>query len=406
MKSLFLFVISIFLHLSRGEFCPEGTSDEMCKQQVVDETQAASKYSKEANGEWKSFQNRILMAFDEYEECFSKNCSCHASVIQEDLSNFKNGITRQMIKAAQSRGTKYQIINHRLYRSAACMFPARCAGVEHFLFKIKEKVSDVEFILNTRDWPQVSRYHNQLQPVFSFSKTAEYYDILYPAWSFWEGGPAIKLYPQGLGRWDRHRDSLKQASQHWTWDKKLSLGFFRGSRTTEERDPLVMLSREEPDLVDARYTKNQAWRSNADTLNATPAEEVPLEKHCQYKYLFNFRGVAASFRLKHLFLCRSLVFHVGSEWIEFFYPAMKPWVHYIPLKSEATKEEIKKLLSFFKNNDDMARKIADKGFEFIWNHLELKDVTCYWKKLLKQYSKLLKHEPTLDESLIEINHAS
>lgn len=49
------------------------------------------------------------------------------------------------------------------------------------------------------------------------------------------------------------------------------------------------------------------------------------------RYLFNFRGVAASFRLKHLFLCKSLVFHVGDEWVEFFYPALRPWVHYIPV---------------------------------------------------------------------------
>ena len=50
------------------------------------------------------------------------------------------------------------------------------------------------------------------------------------------------------------------------------------------------------------------------------------------RYLFNFRGVAASFRYKHLFLCESLVFHVGEDWLEFFYPAIKPWVHYIPVK--------------------------------------------------------------------------
>jgi Glycosyl transferase family 90 len=52
------------------------------------------------------------------------------------------------------------------------------------------------------------------------------------------------------------------------------------------------------------------------------------------RYLFNFRGVAASFRFKHLFLCNSLVFHVGNDWLEFFYPAMKPWVHYIPVKKD------------------------------------------------------------------------
>ena len=52
------------------------------------------------------------------------------------------------------------------------------------------------------------------------------------------------------------------------------------------------------------------------------------------RYLFNFRGVAASFRYKHLFLCGSLVFHVGDEWLEFFYSALKPWVHFIPVKTD------------------------------------------------------------------------
>lgn len=59
------------------------------------------------------------------------------------------------------------------------------------------------------------------------------------------------------------------------------------------------------------------------------------------RYLFNFRGVAASFRLKHLFLCDSVVFHVGDEWIEFFYPAMKPWVHYIPVKKDLSDARLR-----------------------------------------------------------------
>lgn len=78
-----------------------------------------------------------------------------------------------------------------------------------------------------------------------------------------------------------------------------------------------------------------------DTLYAPPASEVPLENHCQYKYLFNYRGVAASFRFKHLFLCASLVFHSDDKWIEFFYPKLKPWVHYIPIRTGASKTEIR-----------------------------------------------------------------
>ena len=38
---------------------------------------------------------------------------------------------------------------------------------------------------------------------------------------------------------------------------------FLSSRTSAERDPLVLLSREDPSLVDAQYTKNQAWKSDA-----------------------------------------------------------------------------------------------------------------------------------------------
>lgn len=47
------------------------------------------------------------------------------------------------------------------------------------------------------------------------------------------------------------------------WKDKIPKGFFRGSRTSTERDPLVLLSRENPNLVDAKYTKNQAWKSDA-----------------------------------------------------------------------------------------------------------------------------------------------
>ena len=71
-----------------------------------------------------------------------------------------------------------------------------------------------------------------------------------------------------------------------------------------------------------------------------PASELALEEHCQYKYLFNYRGVAASFRHKHLFLCGSLVFHVGDEWKEFYYDALKPWIHYIPVSKSASQKEL------------------------------------------------------------------
>ena len=109
-------------------------------------------------------------------------------------------------------------------------------------------------------------FHSKPIPLFSFSKTSDYWDIFYPAWTFWAGGPAISKYPTGLGRWDLMRKNLLLSTKKWPWSKKLSTAFFRGSRTSSERDNVVLLSREKPDLIDAAYTKNQAWKSKADTL--------------------------------------------------------------------------------------------------------------------------------------------
>ncbi|XP_057662574.1 O-glucosyltransferase rumi homolog [Diorhabda carinulata] len=361
-----------------------------------------NKYSQNAYLKYHKFLTLVDEAKGKYKSCEPTKCSCFTSVISEDLEPFKNGITKSMLQEIKTKGTKYQIINHQLYRDESCMFPARCHGIEHFLLELLPKLEDVEFIVNTRDWPQLHKRLGLIAPIFSFSKTSDYYDIMYPAWSFWEGGPAISLYPRGIGRWDLHRKKLGKIGNSTKWSDKIPKAFFRGSRTSSERDPLVLLSREKPDIVDASYTKNQAWKSDADTLHAPPAKEVSFEEHCQYKYLFNFRGVAASFRFKHMFLCKSLVFHVGEEWQEFFYQSLKPWFHYIPIRANANKEEIQELLDFAVNNDEVAKEIAENGYNFIWNHLKLSDVRCYWKKLIKKYTKLLKYKPILDNTLIEI----
>ena len=122
----------------------------------------------------------------------------------------------------------------------------------------------------------------------------------------------------------------------------------------------------------------------------------------RYKYLFNYRGVAASFRFKHLFLCGSLVLHVGDEWQEFFYPALKPWYHYIPLPTSASQAQIREILQFARENDHDVNKIAERGFNFILNHLKFIDITCYWRKLLIEYTNLLKYKVTRDYTLFQI----
>ncbi|XP_068714571.1 protein O-glucosyltransferase 1-like [Montipora foliosa] len=399
---LLVFSILLFLycfHFSLGSElqgdCLKGGS---CLEN--EESHGKGKYLNKAS--WKSYLDKMEQAMAQYKDCSNIKCACYSDVIDNDLRiwNDRGGVSKREFDDTAGRGVHYQVINHKLYRENDCMFPFRCKGVEYFILKMIDKLPDMEMRINVRDYPQIPKWSRPL-PVFSFSKTANEYDIMYPAWTFWEGGPAVwPIYPTGLGRWDLMREEIDKKAQEWPWDKKQPKGFFRGSRTSAERDPLVLLSRAQPELVDAQYTKNQAWKSEADTLNAPPAKEIKLEDHCEYRYLFNFRGVAASFRFKHLFMCKSLVFHVGNEWLEFFYHALKPWVHYIPVETHLN--DVGELIEFAKANDNVVRAIAERGYQFIKDHLRMQDVQCYWKLLLKRYAKLMKWKPKRNLDFQEI----
>jgi len=388
----------LLLNINYYVFCDNPVSaDKQC--QI-----SGGKYTKD-NNRWDEYLSKIEKAKIEIKPCVlsADGCSaCHFLVIESDLKPFKGGISKKLIKDANKDGTrltKYQIIEGKIFRSEDCMFPTRCDGIEHFLLEVASSLDDTEFIVNTRDWPQLNAWARSepIPPVFSFSKVSgEHNDIMYPAWAFWSGGPAISLHPRGLGRWDLMIKELRDAADSAPWPNKTHIGFFRGSRTSKERDPLVRLSHSCPGHVDAKYTKNQAWKSAADTLGFPPAKETPLSGHCQYRFLFNYRGVAASFRFKHLFLCGSTVLHVGDEWLEFWYPSLTPWYHYIPVPSHASESELLGLLEFLQEHDDLAREIAENGRKFVMEHLRMVDVKCYWRRLLQEYTKLLDYKVERD----------
>lgn len=52
------------------------------------------------------------------------------------------------------------------------------------------------------------------------------------------------------------------------------LVFLTCLRTSAERDPLILLSRAKPELVDAAYTKNQAWKSDKVQLARTQSASL------------------------------------------------------------------------------------------------------------------------------------
>ncbi|CAJ0960563.1 unnamed protein product, partial [Mesorhabditis belari] len=316
-----------------------------------------------AEGNYDQFTNdlhRKLAKADEFEETPGPaNLNYFAKQIFEDLRPFRGGIDQKSVIGAMGYGALYQIFNGSIYRTHACVFSASKNPLENL-------------------------------------------DILYPAWAFWEGGPAISTYPKGIGDWDETRKKVLSYADRLPWHQKRNQTFFLGSRTSPIRDTLVLLSRKSPDLVDAQFTKNQAYKGPDDTLGYPPAEEKPFEYNCHYKYLVNFRGVAASFRYKHLLLCNSVILNVDGGMLEFFYHKLIPYYHYIPLEVN-TEENWRKTIIFLQSHDEIAEKMAKRAQTWIRSKLTNRDVTNYWRKLLSEYTKLLKYEVELDKSLLKIH---
>lgn len=104
-------------------------------------------------------------------------------------------------------------------------------------------------------------------------------------------------------------------------------------------------------------------------------------------HLANLFNVAS---YKHLFLCNSLVFHVGTrgdDFVEFYYDGLVPWVHYIPVREDMS--DVEELIQFARENDDVARTIAQNGYDFVRKQLRYDDVKSYWRALLIEYTTLL-----------------
>ncbi len=77
---------------------------------------------------------------------------------------------------------------------------------------------------------------------------------------------------------------------------------------------------------------------------------------------------------------------VDSPYIEHFYGDLKPWVHYIPVKS-GLKDLVEKV-KWGILNDEKARVIGRNGRKYAQEHLMPLDVLCYHVTVYKVSTKL------------------
>src|SRR3990167_7953033 len=136
-------------------------------------------------------------------------------------------------------------------------------------------------------------------------------------------------------------------------------------------------------------------------------ERSPWQEVLACKYLPYVDGVmCASPALQWRLLSGSVTFKPDSSEIQWFYRALKPYVHYFPVKNDLS--DLIEKIQWAKEHDAECKAIAEKAHQFAKENLLCADVLNYLAFVLNRYgssqeldSKILKRETLKDPHWIK-----
>ncbi len=327
---------------------------------------------------------------------------------------------------------RFQIIDQKLYADSFDMVNHRVDTMSNRFFELLlyfqrlislYKINDVDFIFYMRDTVRdESGLANNIldMPAFTMSKdiNATYEKNLFLF-------PDISLI---MNSWQNLILDIEQANVTNLWDSKIEQIFWRGATTGDKkfyninnfdklpRLTLVMQSKLYPDLIDARFT-NYAQISNdlsgrelreiLDILfekNMTRVKEID---HLKYKYLMSIDGNNCTWgRPVWIMLANSVLVKQETSKIQWFYPAMKPYVHYVPVNERLT--DIFSQIEWMKTHDQELQQISQNAQKFVKNNLMPEHLDAQTVLILNEYHKLHKGDkitatmPPVEETLAKI----
>ena len=115
--------------------------------------------------------------------------------------------------------------------------------------------------------------------------------------------------------------------------------------------------------------------------------KIELYETLNYKYILDIDGNSVSWtRLQYIMGGGSVALKVDSNNGQWYYGAIKPFEHYVPIKADFS--DLNEKIEWLKNNDDKAQQIAKNGRDFVKNYMTHEAMNQYTIDLLKDYEKL------------------
>ena len=183
------------------------------------------------------------------------------------------------------------------------------------------------------------------------------------------------------------------------WHEKEEKAFWRGATTGGAlqlndyqelpRIKLVYLSSEHPQLIDAKLTVlgQIADPKIFELLSPFVGKSVSLVDHLKYKYQVLIDGNTCAYSRAYWQLFSDcLMFKQTSPNIQWYYKALFPYVHYVPIENNLS--DLKEKIEWAQSHDKEAQAIVASANDFAQNNLNKDAIDLYFQLFLQEYAKL------------------
>lgn len=268
------------------------------------------------------------------------------------------------------------------------------------LVRKQKALPDVDFLITTHDGIITKCIEQKYLPIFTFAKKKGVHAILFP-----------DPLSENFSRRERKRLQRARLKPQNYWKNKKEIAFWRGGTTGGNflmnnwhqmpRTKLSLLTQYYPDIIDAGYSAYNTVSAEVkgEMLKCMPlADWTDHRGHLQYKYLVIADGNTCTYPRYYLGLCSgSVVLKDESEDIQWFYRALEPYKHYVPVAKDFS--DLPEKVIWAKEHDKEAKKIAIQGQKFVKNNLLPKHIYQYISELLEEYASLQDAEVNVSDGM-------
>ncbi|OGN59707.1 MAG: hypothetical protein A3F40_04555 [Chlamydiae bacterium RIFCSPHIGHO2_12_FULL_27_8] len=181
--------------------------------------------------------------------------------------------------------------------------------------------------------------------------------------------------------WKNYIPYILDQSKIYSWEQKIPIAIWRGADRKKERVDLCQMSLNFPFMIDAGFSLG---KEDHPQIAHLIKNEISISEHLRYKYQLVLDGYMCTYPgYQWRLLSNSLAFKIGDEEMQWFYNALKPYEHYIPIKLDLSN--LCEQIEWAKNHDEECKKISENATDFVLKNLQYENVYVYLYLLLKEY---------------------